>query len=504
MGQIIVLGMAAAGKVPGFLINLAVGQGRVDIGTIPRYLLLIGNKTSGGTVTADTQINTITPNSDLATLYGARSEIARMIRKAQLYSGVRIKAICCAEASGDAATATITIATNASSAGTWYYWIAGEIVTVTIASGDTPTQQAVKIIAAFAALPNLPVTALNSAGVVTLTAANVGVRGNDWVLYQDTSEKPGGSTSTLGTASAYTVSAGPGGITGVRLGGGTGQDSLTNALATLQGETFFTIAPAQNDAATNAPLLEAYSIAKAALGTQRYEHVVLGQNGLYATAQTLAKTTYNQHRFQVAWCEGCESHPCEIAASMGALRTQYEQLHPNSRFNGVPLLGIAPQRALADRPSGGETGEQETALENGVTPLTTVDGNVVPVRCITTLCTRNSLAFYGCIDVGQARTPDVCAEILQLAWDTEFSISNPYVNDDPANGERARPEGVATPAIWKGYATSLLAQQIPKNWLSAVTVLAEYDSATKQINTQIDVTVTPQQHRMGANLNQII
>jgi phage tail sheath gpL-like len=505
MGQIIVLGMSSSGKVPGFLINVAVGQGRVDIGTIPRYLLLVGNKTSGGTATADTQIDTIAPSTDVATLYGARSELARMIYKAQLVPGVRIKAIACAEASGGAAaTATITIATDATSAGTWTYYIAGQTVTVTVASGDTPTQQAVKIVTAFSALPTIPVTAANSSGVVTLTAANVGVRGNDLTLYQDTSLKPTGSTSTLGTASSYTVNAGPGGVTGVRLAGGTGTDDLTNVLAALQGETFFTIAFANNDTGTNAPLLEAYSIAKSAIGTQRYEHIVLGMNGLFATAQTLAKTTLNQHRFQVAWCQGSESSPSEIAAAMGALRTQYEQLHPNSRFNGLPLLGIAPQRALVDRPTPGETGTQETALENGVTPITTVDGNAVCVRAITTLCTRNSLAFYGTLDVGQARTPDVAAELLQLAWETEFSVSNPYVNDDPANGEKSRPEGVATPSIWKGYATSLLSQKLLLNWFSSVSVAAEYDATNKQINTQLDLQVTPQNHRMGANLNQII
>ncbi len=500
-----VLGLSPTGKVPAALFVVNKGVGRVSGSQIPKYLLLIGNKTSAGSVTADTQITDVHPSSDLSALFGARSELRAMIVAAQLYQGINIKAIACAEASGGvAATCTITIATTSTAAGTWKYYVEGKEIQVTIASGDTATQQAVKIVTAFGLEPNIRVTAGNVDGVVTLTAANVGTRGNDITVYQDTSEGPTSSTSTLGTASAYSVSAGPNGVTGVRLGGGTGTDSLTNAIAALAGAQYFTVGVAQVDS-TNTAALEAYRTAKAALGTQIYEQICLGQNGLYATAQTVAKTNINADAFSVAWVRGAEQAPAIIAASYAAMRHQKEQSHPNRRFNGDKLLGIYPQRALADRPSPGESGEQQTALDNGVTPCTTTpEGDVVVVRAINSLCTRSSIAFYGVLDCGESRTPDSCAEELKLAWDTEFAVNNEYVDSDPAAGAPPPPVGRATPQIWTGYANGILAPKLAANWLSYLAITSEYDEDSDQILTQVDLEVCPLNHRLAGNINQVI
>mgnify|MGYP000555962992 CR=1 FL=1 len=44
MGQINVIGLNPAGKVPNSLFNVNVGQGRVTPVSFPRYFLLVGNK----------------------------------------------------------------------------------------------------------------------------------------------------------------------------------------------------------------------------------------------------------------------------------------------------------------------------------------------------------------------------------------------------------------------------------------------------------------------------
>ncbi len=503
---IFVPGLNPTGKVPRALWNINVGVGRVDVGSIPRYLLLIGNKTSGGSAVVDQDINEIFPNTDIGALYGARSELAWMIRMARKVPGVRIKAIASAEAvGGTAATLTITFVGTTSTAGTFRFYLAGKTINCTVASGTAQNAIATAVAAAFAADPEIPCTASAGTNVVTLTIANAGVRGNDWVLYFDPLEKPG--TTTVALAGSAAANAGPNGIVGAKFGAtlGAGTDDLTNVLARLAGQQFFTIAAAQNDTSTNAPLLKAYNIAKSAIGNQIYEHIVLGHTGTYANAQTLAKTTLNNHRFQVAWYRGSEAHPCMVAAALAALRTSKEQQHPNRRFNGDVLLGLPVQRALVDYPSSGETGEQETALENGVTPLTTGDGaTAVVVRSITTLCTQNSVPFYGCIDSGQARTPDVAAEQLSLAWDTEFAKNNEWVNSDARNGEVDRPEGVATPKLWSSYAQGLLAKKVPDNWFSSVSVTADYDTANRQILTEINLEITPLNHRVAGNVNQVV
>lgn len=517
--QIIVLGLNPSGKVPGAKFSVQFGKGRVSAGAIPRYLLLIGNMvatdisvsstvvSNAGTATPE-QLYEITPDVDESAKFGSRSELARMIRLARQVPGIRIKAIAVSEVSSGspvAAKATITIATNASSAGTWRYWIGGKKTEATVASGATPTTQAAAIVAAINGDPDLPCYASNSAGVVTVTFTHVGTRGNNCTLYQDISDKPGGSTSTLATNSAYTVNPGPNGETGVRLGDGAGTDDISDALDALDGQTFFTIAVAHVDT-TNLGLLKTYNDAKAAVGSQRFEHIVSGHNGLLADANTLSDAI-NKERFQLAWQQGSENLPGELAAAMGAIRTQYEQLHPNRRFDGVILAGIAPQRALIDRPTEVETGVQQSALDNGITPITSsADGSAICVRAITTKHLKTigsaTVDFYGTLDCGQARGPDVFAEELQLAWDTEYAANNEYVDDDPAPGEPNRPAGVATPRGWTGYSQNIANQKIAENWFSSVEITTQYDSVNKQLLCQIVVQPTPLNHRIGGNLFQ--
>lgn len=503
--QTIVVGLNPSGKRPAILWAINVGVGRVDISSIPRYLLLVGNKTSAGSATVDTEIHEIFANTDISAVFGARSELAWMIRVARKYPGIRIKAIACAEASGGvAATLTITITGTAGSNGTLRFYIAGKTINVVVPSGTTQNATAALVEAAFDADPDVPCTAGVADNVVTLTVANVGVRGNDWACYFDPAEKP--TTTAVALAGSAATNPGQSGVVGAKFGAtlGSGTDNLTNALAALAGQAFFTIAAANNDTSTNAALLKTYSDGKAAVGSQIYEHIVLGHTGSYANAQTLAKTTLNKHRFQVAWQRGSEAHPAMLAASMGALRTQKEQAHPNRRYAGDVLLGIPGARALVDWPSVGETGEEDTALQNGITPIrSNAQGEAIVVRSITTLCTRNSVPFYGCLDSGQARTPDMAAEVLTLAWDTEYAVNNEYVDSDPEDGEEERSEGAATPRGWTAYAQEILEGKIPKHWFSSVSVSTEFDADADMLLCTINLEVAPLNHRIAGNINQV-
>lgn len=517
MATIIVTGLNPSGKVPGAKFNVNFGKGRVSTSAIPRYLLLVGNMTeaditvsvvvsNAGTASRDV-VYDITPDVDESAKFGSRSELARMIRIARRY-GCRIKAIACAEVSAGSpvkASATITIATNASTAGTWRYWIDGVLVEITVASGDTPTVQATAIKNAINNNPNLSCYASSSSGVVTVRYNHPGTRGNDVTLYQDISLKPGGSTSTLASASTYTVNPGADGVTGVRLGDGAGTDDISDALDALSGQTFFTLAVAHVDS-TNLGLLKTYNDTKAATGTQRYEHIVFGQNGLLATANSLTDSV-NKERFQAIWQQGGENTPCELAASMGAMRTEKEQAHPNRRYLGEVLLGIAPQRSLLDRPDGSEYGVQQSALDNGISPVTTTaDGSAIVVRAVTTKHLKTignaTIDFYGTLDCGQARAPDVFSEEAELLWLTEVAANNEWVGPDPAPGAPNPPSGVVTPRIWASALKNLGAQKIAENWFETVDITAEYDASGKQILTSIDAMPKALNYRVGANINQ--
>jgi len=308
----------------------------------------------------------------------------------------------------------------------------------------------------------------------------------------------GGSVSQL----TYAVNTGSGGVVGVRFGGGTGTDDCTTVQTLLQGATYFTHATAQNDV-VNAGRWKSYVAAKAAIGVQRYEHVVIGANGLYATAKTLSQTTVNAHRFRFPWIQGSEDHPSVIATAGACVATQLEQIKPNNNYDGLVLTGLHPQRSNLDIATAGDSGTQNTALQNGVSPcVTQKDGTVTLVRGCTGLSQRNSAPFYGCEEWGQARTPDTASESLSLAWSSEFVVSNPFVNADPAPGELPRPAGVATPSLWTSYAHGLLDPLIQQNWFANVDISSAYDPVGRGLLTTLNLTVTPINHRIGGNINQ--
>lgn len=106
-----------------------------------------------------------------------------------------------APAAGVAATGTITFTTNATSSGTYYFSIGGDVITVSVASGDTPTEIGDALVAAITAKPNLAVSAANVTGVVTLTAKNLGVNGNAIRIVQS----PGGTTQASYAPTGTTV-----------------------------------------------------------------------------------------------------------------------------------------------------------------------------------------------------------------------------------------------------------------------------------------------------------
>jgi phage tail sheath gpL-like len=499
---IVIQGFPDTYKRPGFYGETKYGQGGISSGSIPKYLLCIGQMSSG-TATADVSIVNIGSDDDADAAFGAGSQIARMCYKAGLEKGIRIKAIAVADASGAAAaTGTITIATNSTSAGEWVYRIAGDEVRVAVASGATPTVQATAIKNKINGNPRLPVTATSSSGVVTVTAKCEGAEGNGIYLFQNKQTAPGGSTSTLAGGTAV-VSSIPG-EDGVPLSGGSGTVDITNALAVLYAGRYHRIACAANDS-TNVALLEAQLDAKAAPTVGRMEHAVFGHVGSLSSATSIAQTTLNNERVQLVWLEESEVPAGELAARMAAARLSLEQQNPNSNFDGYVLTGI---RAQANRNKWASESSQVSALDNSVTPLLSLaDGSVTVVRAITTKSLTSSNPDYRTLDVGFAVTPDEVRDDLALQWATVFLPANPAVREDPAPEEPEPPAGVATPSRWNGFVTSRAKSEWAKKlWILPITAetapTSEYNNTAKRIMSAVPVKTHPLQHQIGVSVRE--
>lgn len=192
-------------------------------------VLLIGQKTSAGTATANT-LQRVTSADQAATYGGRGSQLHRMAlayfannRFTETWLGVLAD-----DGAGVAATGTLTVTGPATANGTLSLYVGGTLLSVAVVSGDTAAEVATAIVAAITTNTNLPVTAAaggaGSEHIVTVTARNKGPAGNDIDLrlnYQD------GEASPAGIAVAI-----------VEMASGATNPTLTT-LITAMGDTWF-------------------------------------------------------------------------------------------------------------------------------------------------------------------------------------------------------------------------------------------------------------------------
>ena len=169
----------AALRYPGVYIEIDGSQ--AGLGDDIPAVLLIGQKLSGGTAPAG-EIVRIAGVEDAAKKAGAGSMLAQMAaayrdndQAFDLYMLPYLD-----NSAGVQATGAIKVTAAASAVGTLALYIAGQCVSVGVASGDTAAQIATAIAAAITdAGIDIPVTATAETDTVTLTARHKGTCGND-------------------------------------------------------------------------------------------------------------------------------------------------------------------------------------------------------------------------------------------------------------------------------------------------------------------------------------
>ncbi len=247
--SISLVGLAANDPVPGNYAEINFAQGPASAGTATYAILLIGGKLSTGSATAGTVIYgpdtpiTLSSEADYIALFGAGSELHRMGRRVLAVNvSVPIYAIVVAEGTTPtAATGAITFSATATGAGSVRIWVGDEFCDAGFASGDNVTTIATAAKAAVNAKTWWPVTADNSAGVLTLTAKQGGLRGNFIRFFAQIKPSTSGTTVTPVASTLAT--------------GGLVTDSSTTALATILAKRFYYIASAAEDATQLGALL---------------------------------------------------------------------------------------------------------------------------------------------------------------------------------------------------------------------------------------------------------
>ena len=201
--------------------------------------LLIGHANNGAEIVANSLV--LMPSADYARqICGAGSQLARMVeayRQTDPFGELYVIAV--PEATGAAATVTLTVTGEATESGTVNVYVGRTRVQASVTNGDNVTTIASSIQDAINAVPTLPFTASSSAGVVTLTARHKGLCGNEIPVSLNYYGFGGGEVLPAGVQIAV--------ATGTA---GTGAPVLTGAVAAMADEPFDYIGLPFNDTAS--------------------------------------------------------------------------------------------------------------------------------------------------------------------------------------------------------------------------------------------------------------
>jgi phage tail sheath gpL-like len=508
MGDIIIVGFPDSSKVPGAYGETKFGQSPIKFGSSAVKLLLCGLKhSSAGNLVVDTEVRRILSKEDADVAWGAGSEGALGAYAAfdvlAGKDGVEVYA-CAPTAAGGAAAGTVvaTFTGTASANGTIVLSIGGVSFEVTIPSGTVQNSVAALVNTAAGTVARLPATSGVSTNAVTFTAKFASVRSNQINCYVDTTNAPGVTVVLSGTGGAALTSTAT--VLGRTFGNGSGTETLTNMHATLFGQRNHYVVPAQNDA-TSLAAWEGHIDSKAGPLENRIEHMVVGNNGNFAAATSIAQTTLNNQRAQLVWLEASEPIPFALACAMAAERAVNEVVQPNSGYDGRVLKGIRGQRMPGYWVK--SYAAKQAALDVGVTPLESQpDGSVTVVRAITTRCLDGSTPDYRTLDTAESIVPDRVRERLALFWTSSFVVANPYVRPDPGPNEADPPSGVAYPSLWNREVFGILKDCEAERWITLTDSnqpSSEFNSVAKRIMTAAPVVPLPLQHQVGISVRQL-
>ncbi len=331
-------GVSANDPTPGLRREMIFNAG-ASLGTgSSRVIMLYGNKTSAGSETAETVGQPIQSDQDFIDRFGGRSELYqdwRALIAANRTS--RVYAIAVTEASGGtAATCTFTLATAATGSTTVDVTWGSLTCNYSVVAGDSVTTQALALVAAInsADQGTWPFTAAAVAGVVTLTVANVGDRGNLTLNAVRVTYRQ--SVATTVTKSAVT--------------NGTGTDDFTLAYAAVDkaGVYYYQASPKHEivavSATDNGIGEHCANIATQALPVGgKAQCAIFGMTGTQSQGQAVTTSSaVNAVRARFFWAESNDWTPGMIAAHMAGVLQLGHEKHPGYNFTGYANDAATP------------------------------------------------------------------------------------------------------------------------------------------------------------------
>jgi len=442
--------------------------------------LLVGqyNSTGGqaGTATANVPVAVGSPQLGQL-LFGRGSMLDRMCKAFfKVNPNQLLYAVPVADPGGGAAaTGTITIATASTAAGTLSIYIAGQLVTVSVAAADPVATVATNLAAAINANLDLPVTAVAAAGVVTCTCIWKGLTGNDITAIPNYLGASAGQIFPLG----LTVTIPPPTTTSAWMTTGTGVPTFTTAIANIQSQQFFYVGMPYNDSATEGVWSTEYGFGASgrwSFSRQQYGFIMNAYRNDYADSITRGLSTNQPVISSMAIEQQAASPTWEWAAAYCGLASNAFQDDPARPLQTLEMLGVLPA-ALAFRYSQAQLNN----LTNSGFAIQAVapDGNPMILR----ETTQYQLNSFGQGDTAFGLLT-VLATLAFLLSDLKSTVTNKFarvklVPDGTAYGPG---QAIVTPKTIMG---ELIARFVTMMYLGLVSDITDF---TNNLVVQIDTT----------------
>lgn len=330
-----------------------------------------------------------------------------------------------------AAKGSVLIAGAPTTTGVVSLYIAGQLVSLTVATGETPADIATALAKLINVSGNLPVTAVATAATVALTAKNKGIAGNEIDLRLNYRGTPSGEAVPVGLQLTLTA-----------LTGGATNPVLDTALASLGDEPFdFIVCPYTDTASLDAlKSLLNDKTGRWSYASQVYGHVFAAQRGTLATLATAGNARNNQHESIMGFYDS--PSPAWIwAADVAGTAAVALRADP-----GRPLQTLALSTVLAPpSPSQFILGERNTLLWDGISTFMVGGDGTVAIENLITTYQKNS---FGVADDSYLQVETLFLLMYVLRAQRALVTSKYSRVKLAANGTRFAPgSAVVTPIV---------------------------------------------------------
>jgi phage tail sheath gpL-like len=313
---------------------------------IPPTVGLVGQYDPLKTATVDYEPVKVTSKDEVGSLFGFGSHIHRQALRmpnSVFLQGGGVYAFPIPEAAGTAATADVTFVGDATSSGTLFFLIGGELVQVAVTSGDAIADIAAALAAAITANQNLAVTATSALGVTTIDAKFKGTAGNEIYIKLN----PGGTTQENQNPSGTVVS----GIDAYMASGATDpsvEDVFFTSGADKLGDRWYTIFTCPFTDATNLGFYKSAGDGRADPATHLPFGAVAGYVKDTYTQALAIPATINSEWISPIWDDRTWAPAWELSASVVGQVANEMNLSPARPYKTL-ATGIEVNASVANK-----------------------------------------------------------------------------------------------------------------------------------------------------------